>query len=539
MGSESWFVVLPDLVGAGRALRRLRGGAVLVAHRSGRPWVVGSGTPVSREDGVVVIGGGGGAEVAVRLGAGVLAVPVDGAAGGDRVRAGSCHLSASVDGGVRVRGTASGLRRVFHARVDGVDLACDRADVLAAAASAPVDEAVLAALLLGDRLPHPLTDLTPWRGVTAVPAGSELELRSDGGTRTRRWWTPPEPVLGIEDGAAGLRRALEEAVGLRGDAVTAGPGGIGAAVLGLLADRRGALTPTDAAPGGAATRATDLPAPPPCAPPPCAPPGPLPRLHGTGADEVVGAPVEYLHDLARHDPRAAWQHLAAHRARHRWAVGDVLRGFADRRDYRAWLLDQAHALHDDAVPPLGWGAPPRLPPWVSVEAAAGVAALLRAHADVEPLAPRRGQHSHLQRVRAVAASFLAAGGGEAPFLDDRVLEACLAVRAEQRGAPWGRAPLLVAAVPEVAFAPEEASADHTGENENDDGNHDDENDVLDASPLTALGIVDADVVRAHLAVPEPRWATALAHTLAVARWRPGGALGGGPPRPRDPPPAVN
>ncbi|AXX31534.1 asparagine synthetase [Actinosynnema pretiosum subsp. pretiosum] len=520
MGSASWFVVLPDLVGAGRVLRRLPGGSVLVAHRSGRPWVVGSGTPVSQEDGVVVIGGagtGGGAEVAVRLGLDVLAVPVGRGSALDRVRAGSRHLSASVDGGVRVQGTASGLRRVFHARVDGVDLACDRADVLAAAASAPVDEDVLAALLLGDRLPHPLADLTPWRGVTAVPAGSALELRSDGGTRTRRWWTPPEPVLGIEDGAAGLRRALEEAVRLRGDAVTAGPGGIGAAVLGLLADRRGALTATDAATdaatGKATTRATDLPA-----PLPCAPPGPLPRLCGHGADEVAGAPVEYLHDLARRNPRAAWQHLAAHRARHRWAVADVLRGFADRRDHRAWLLDQARSLHDDAVPPLGWGAPPRLPPWVSVEAAAGVAALLRAHSDAAPLAPQRGRHSHLHRVRAVAASCRVAaqvGGGEFPFLDDRVVEACLAVRAEQRGAPWTRAPLLTAAVPDVAQPRENRTAAHPG------GDRLDE--LVEDSPLTALGVVDPDAVRAQLAVPEPRWATALAHTLAVAAWRPGGA----------------
>ncbi|WP_157767761.1 hypothetical protein [Actinosynnema pretiosum] len=473
---------------------------------------------MSREDGVVALGGagtGGHADVAARPGPGVPAVPTAGAAGFAWVRCGGHHLGASLDGGVRVRGTASGVRRVFHARVDGVDLACDRADVLAVAARAPVDEAVLAALLLGDRLPHPLTDLTPWRGVTAVPAGCALELPAGGGARTTRWWTPPEPVLGIEDGAAGLRRALEEAVRSRGDAVTVGPGGgLGSRALAVLAERLGVLVGA-AAPGAGWTGppAADLPA-----PLPRVLPGSPRALTGTGADEVVGAPVEYLHDLARLNPRAAWQHLAAHRARHRWPLGDVLRGFADRRDYRTWLLDQARALHDDAVPPLGWGAPPRLPPWVSVEAAVGVAALLRAHADVEPLAPCRGRHSHLRRVGAVAATCRAAGGGGAPFLDDPVLEACLAVRAEQRGAP-GRAPLLVAAVPEVAFAPEEASADHT-----DDHDHDD--DLLDASPLTALGIVDADVVRAQLAAPDPRWATALEHTLAVARWRPGGALGG-------------
>ncbi|MBB5775431.1 hypothetical protein [Nonomuraea jabiensis] len=49
-----------------------------------------------------------------------------------RTLPGSFHLVAALDGRLRVQGTASGLRLVFHARVNGPTVASDRADALAA-----------------------------------------------------------------------------------------------------------------------------------------------------------------------------------------------------------------------------------------------------------------------------------------------------------------------------------------------------------------------------------------------------------------------
>ena len=127
---------------------------------------------------------------------------------------GSAHLLASVDGRVRVQGTVTGIRRVFSADVAGA-VAADRADLLAplkrprrtAAGAAPAGPA------------HPL----PGRR----PAGLAWGRRAAGrplpgaGRRRRhrsvRWWSPPEPVLPMAEGAPALRDALAAAVaGRRG-----------------------------------------------------------------------------------------------------------------------------------------------------------------------------------------------------------------------------------------------------------------------------------------------------------------------------------
>jgi asparagine synthase (glutamine-hydrolysing) len=122
MSGDVWFTILPDGESGVAAARLLRPWATeTIAHHSGRPWLLGSWP-----DGLVTVGAAGARRVAV-----IGRCPVTAEALSARARrlrdlgdvegiahglAGSFHLIASVDGSVRARGTASGVRRLFHAR---------------------------------------------------------------------------------------------------------------------------------------------------------------------------------------------------------------------------------------------------------------------------------------------------------------------------------------------------------------------------------------------------------------------------------------
>jgi asparagine synthase (glutamine-hydrolysing) len=80
--------------------------------------------------------------------------------------------------------------------------------------------------------------------------------------------------------------------------------------------------------------------------------------------------------------------------------------------------------------------------------------LHQAAATATPLAPTRGQHATLEQLRCVGyftrhiAGIMARAGLPlaSPFLDDRVVEACLAVRLHERSTPWRFKPLIVEAM---------------------------------------------------------------------------------------------
>ncbi|UNO38687.1 hypothetical protein [Streptomyces sp. MST-110588] len=145
----------------------------MLTHRSGRPWVAGR-----LADGRIRCAEHGDTRLAV-IGQ-CAATPAELASAAARITdvaqldalgtawAGSFHLIASVGGRLRVQGSASGLRRVFHGLFGGVVIAADRADVLASLLDAPLDRSALALRLLGD-VPHPLGDRPLWKNVTAVP----------------------------------------------------------------------------------------------------------------------------------------------------------------------------------------------------------------------------------------------------------------------------------------------------------------------------------------------------------------------------------
>ncbi|KJE23893.1 asparagine synthase (glutamine-hydrolysing) [Frankia torreyi] len=200
-----------------------------------------------------------------------------------------------------------------------------------------------------------------------------------------------------------------------------------------------------------------------------------PRLHltGFGGEQVAQGAPNYLSRLARRRPWTTLQHLRGFRAREGWPWAASLR-MMRRRDYRDCLFDLARALDQaplgggparpespHAAAALDWTLPPIVPGWLT---RAALRLIAEAVADVArrdaPLAPTRDGHADLFAIRAAASAFrlfdqMASPVGpplSAPFLDDRVVRAALAVRAEERASPWENEPLLKEAMRQVVPA---------------------------------------------------------------------------------------
>ncbi|MFI9452452.1 asparagine synthase-related protein [Amycolatopsis sp. NPDC052450] len=585
-----WFVAFPDSDDVRDVLDRLPATATRIAsHASGRPWLIGdlpAGQSMTIEAGrvrLVVLGLCPSTTSALTEQLSRVRRPedLDRLAGTLR---GSCHLALSVDGHYRLQGTISGLRRVFHTRPNGT-VAADRADVLAALTGARRDEQWLALGLLRS-LPHPLADVrTPWQGLKAVPADSALVVDPDGRARVRRWWTPPEPVRSLAEGAEVLNAELSRAVADRVRLTFPGrpvgcdlSGGMDSTSLCFLAHRQGAELVTITKSGRDANNddaywadlaaaampglrreildANDLPDyytgidephPPTDAPSPLvrgrvalrlnadryAHHGVTIHLAGHGGDEVVSAPDGYLHDLIRRDPRTALDHLRGHRARRRWSKTRIARGLRDRATYAEWLTSEARNLTapDAASPLFGWGPPLRMPPWATDHAISVVADAVRdAATDARPLAPARGQHQALQRIQG-AGHFYRLMAQELhhptialPYLDDRVVEACLSVRLPERGTPWHFKPLLTQAMrgttPEKVLARTTKATTATDCFHGLRGVRDRLLDLVATSPLVRHGLVDEATLRDAVLSPHPLQLGALEYSLSCASWRP-------------------
>jgi asparagine synthase (glutamine-hydrolysing) len=586
-GGTAWFVLLPDTERAAVAAAAVPTSATRIDHRSGRPWLVGRWP-----DGEFLLAEAGTTRLAVvghcPVGAAALAQlasRIRDVADVDAVAAslpGSFHLIASVGGRSRVQGSVSGLRRVFHALVDGVTVATDRGDVLAQMTGAVLSRRHLAARLLVPTAPYPLADDTLWQGVLAVPGDSYLCVSDTGAGRVVRWWEPPEPNVGLKSGASALRLALETAVWGRayteptlscdlaggidsaaicylaassGRQLTVliaagddGSPGVERAARGLPHVRRLAVSPWEMRP-----RYADVAVPGPAGDEPLtgienranmlatahrlAEAGCRTHLADSGASEMLQDGWAYLYDLALTRPLLALSRARGCREAQRWSRRSTAQIWTDRRDYGSWLVDMAGALTAGLSAgdntPTGWGYPFRLPAWATADAADAVRELIgEVAADVRPLARTRGRHDALWAVRQVAyrmrgiAGLVASAGVAiaAPFLDDRVVEACLAVRPHERAGPGRDRTLLVEAmrgiVPQAILrrplepappAPEPAAPDRCRA------------DLLalcEDSALARLGLVDTDRLRTacdRMPESDPE-RVALSRTLGCERW---------------------
>jgi asparagine synthase (glutamine-hydrolysing) len=561
----SWFVVLPDCDAAREVSDVLRHDvAQTIAHPSGRPWLLGRWA-----DDAVTIGRAGDTAIALIGEHATTARQLTRAAENhhvvgdlDRLASslvGSAHMVASVAGDVRVQGTVTGIRRLFHARI-GVTCVADRADVLAHLLDASLDEHRLAVHLLEPPILYPLAGESVWRGVTTLPTDHYLVLDRAGRHRQVRWWHPPEPVVPMAEGARELREALSAAVAARVSGrplISCDLGGVDSTAICCLAAR---VAPTVAAytaaspdpladdvawaertvarrdniehhviPAGEmplvyhGLLGVDDPLDEPCSftvdrdrwmviARQASARGSKLHLTGFGGDELLYGSVAHLHTMLRTHPRVAARHLRGFAAKYRWPRGRMLRQLADRRPYRAWLADVAGELRGPAIPAsdqlLGWGFVPRLPPWITRDAAAVIADLIRnAARNAEPLARNPGQHRELDTMRFVSRiarqlAQMAAPLGltfAAPYYDDRVIEAGLAVRPHERVTPWRYKPLIAEAM--RGIVPDESlnrdtKANGTGDEEPGHRRHRGELMALwEDSRLARLGLIDADAVR--------------------------------------------
>jgi asparagine synthase (glutamine-hydrolysing) len=191
------------------------------------------------------------------------------------------------------------------------------------------------------------------------------------------------------------------------------------------------------------------------------------RYAGHGGDEVLMPPPSWLADIARRHPVRAARLARQLQAKYRFPVS-ALAGLLAPGPYAEWLASCLR--HETPVGPsdgtlgqwqsLGWGMPPQLPPWATADARHAVWAAVSSAAG-EPLSQLRGMHTTLELVHTGALAGrhiaqLAASDGvpvALPYLDDRVLEACLSVRPEEAIDPRRYKPLLGAAMAGVLPAP--------------------------------------------------------------------------------------
>jgi asparagine synthase (glutamine-hydrolysing) len=263
------------------------------------------------------------------------------------------------------------------------------------------------------------------------------------------------------------------------------------------------------------------------------------RLHlvGFGGDELLYGSLAHLHSLLRTNPTIALGHLRGFAAKYRWPRGRMLRQLSDTSPYRVWL---AHAADTLTAPPpsvheplLDWGFAPRLPPWTTPDTVQAVQDLIRAEAPTaEALANGRGQHRELEGMRFLSRitrqlEQMTAQLGvtlAAPYYDDRVIEAGLAVRPQERITPWRYKPLILEAM--RGIVPEESLARQTkanGSGDSDPGLRRHRAELLtlwEDSRLGRLGLIDAAALRELCAGPlPPGWEFGgLDQTVACELW---------------------
>ncbi|MFF9279111.1 asparagine synthase-related protein [Streptomyces griseosporeus] len=419
---------------------------------------------------------------------------------------GSHHLIAASDGKTLVHGTVTGVRSLFTTRVPGAHgahLVSDRADVLAGLTGADLDEGRLAVHLLSPGILHPLTTQTVWRGVDVVPGDRRVLLDREGRLRTEHCWSPPPAELPLAEGARLVRERLADAVAVRitgREPISADLGGVDSTAVVATAARAGAKTVAYTAAvhdvlGDDVTYARRTVAeldgvehhvvPAPAVPltfdrvdaldddldtpslyavnrhrrmyivERAAERGSALHLSGMGGDELFSGACAHVHGLLPRHPRTAWRLARGFTSRHRWSRRTALAQLLDRRPYGSWLAEVARDLTRPqpplSVPLFTWGTPPRLPPWATGRAVEAVRELIHEQAeDVRPLAPGHGGHRELATLRTLArfarhVQQMSEPLGvtfAAPYYDDLLVEAALAVRPQDRITPWRYKPLI-------------------------------------------------------------------------------------------------
>lgn len=487
----------------------------------------------------------------------------------DRIAAladGSFHLVARLGQEIRVQGSALGICRVYRTEVEGSVVASDRAQVLRWLTGAAPDTRALAGHLL-EPVPYWIGEQALLKNIRPVPPTSYLTIGPDGRRmREPRWWVPPAATLDLTEGAELVREKLAAAVDTRtapGGLVSSElSGGYDSTSVSFLAARGSAKVVLHTAPSRDSTSedldwatmaAADLPGlehdilpleelpfvyasltgfsdqldEPSIAVPSqarvtaiirrFAERGSRIHLTGHGGDHLFISVPTYYHDLFATHPLKTLRQLRAFAALSGWSSKALAREVADRRGYREWMTAHTSPVvgaPDIHAADLGWMMPPHIPGWITREGRDMIGMLLREMAEQsEPLGESRGLHADLdsinegvRMVRAMNQMSVNAGVPmAAPFFDDRVVEAALAVSPEQRVTPWSYKPVLGAAM--RGIVPDRILA----RTSKDDGSidvahglnsHQEELISLwEDSRLAELGLVDARALRELCAQP--------------------------------------
>ncbi|WP_424641607.1 asparagine synthase-related protein [Embleya sp. AB8] len=555
-------------------------------HPSGHPWLIGDWDAADFR-----LGEAGPVKVATLGFCSASSAELDEFAGGGNLTAwddvhdgpaGCFHLFVTAHGTVRAHGSLSGLRRLVHARVDGLTIAATRADVLAAITDAQLDERRLVLrLLVSEAALHTAGDPL-WRGLGAVPDDHRLLLDRQGRGRTVVRWQPPVDSLPLDEAADRLRVALGRAVRTRVDfglpLSSDLSGGLDSTTLCFLAAGESALLttfttdtadPGDDDPRWANLAAEHLPGvrrlvvPGVELPTPYEDllrPGPAgeepfpgiedrasyraiatllrtasARVHltGDGGDEVVTIATTGVLDLLRARPLAALARLRDYRALEHWSWWGIGRMALDRRRaYPAWLADRAQRIVASSLDEEG-SAILQLPPWATPDAVAIAREVIGAEAG---RARRHGHnwtaHDTIWGIRAAGqltrgtVPLYAAEGIRltAPYLDDAVIDACMSARAYERRSPRRYKPLLVEAmrgiVPDRSLNRTTKAEGSSLEFTGIRRNIDQLAALCQDSRLASLGLVDADTLRAVCTGYQYRLFTpyALSTTFSCERW---------------------
>lgn len=184
------------------------------------------------------------------------------------------------------------------------------------------------------------------------------------------------------------------------------------------------------------------------------------HLTGLGGDELFGRMPGSVWSLARTRPVSGLRLVNRYRLANRWSLGATVRALVDRSSFARSLAAVAARIDSPpsplSEPDFGWAFSPRMPAWATADAVEAVRRLLleTAAADPEPLDPDRSRHQALASLVFEGSTMrhvntVLAGTGiswQAPFLDDRVVEAALSTRIDHRLASGRFKPLLAAAV---------------------------------------------------------------------------------------------
>jgi asparagine synthase (glutamine-hydrolysing) len=486
--------------------------------------------------------------------------------------AGSHVIVTSESGRVRMQGSALGGTRIFTAVVGGSLALADRADVLAHLGGHGCDRVALALRMLRRvpyplaDLPlwTGVDPVEPGRCVVVSPDGRDR--------RETTWWRRPEAIRSRAEGALYLAAALERAVRTRtatadtvyadlsggfdstpqawfaaqgrarvitGTVCNNDPGGgedlfWARRALKAMPDVEHGVYSTDDMPafyGGlgevhaalddvtdtyraaprlvySMSRAEEL--------------GARIYLHGLGGDDLfVGFPSYECAGFKRH-PLRALHRLHTYRLLEQLSAKEAFGWLWDTRNYRQWLMDTVRAARErtdgaSQRPAVEWDVTMSWPRWFSAELREEILCRVLAVAEqTDPLGSGITGHAELAAIRGSArivrtAAQLGADRGmafQSPISDDRVAEAVLSVRHEERFHPKEFKPLMREAMrgrlPDSFL---ERSRKNSGAPQAVRGMRDHGDAVLDlcrSSPLPHMGVVDDQALRRH-ALPGVRW----------------------------------